>query len=215
MKPSECTRLLAVVFGGFPHAKPTPETIEVYRGLLLDLEFDVAQKAVARVLALPREFPPSIGHIRSAVADLIHGPVRAGGEAWADVKQAIQRVGGRCYPEPAFADPVVSTTVNALGWRQLWNEQNETADRARFIELYDKLAARRRADVASGIPLPEPEDQAELPPAPQPRRLRATQPDHPALPAFAPTTQPQRPEFQRRMTAEELDAAIEEKAGTP
>jgi hypothetical protein len=139
---------------GFPAAaaKFTESNADVYETMLLDLDFELAKRAVARLLNTAT-FLPAIAEIRKAAADLQIGPTRAGGEAWGDVQIAICRAGGRCV-DPEFSDPVVADTVRALGWRNLWDEQNPTADRARFVDLYDRLAARRRADVASGIPLP-------------------------------------------------------------
>ena len=43
-----------------------------------------------------------------------------------------------------IADPVLAATVKAFGWSALCRGDNPSADRARFIELYDQLAKDRR-----------------------------------------------------------------------
>jgi hypothetical protein len=75
--------------------------------------------------------------------------VRAGGEGWSDVLAAVSRYG--YYREPAFGDPLVARCVTALGWKNLCTSENAIADRARFIELYDRLAAQERREQQSPV----------------------------------------------------------------
>jgi hypothetical protein len=107
---------------------------------------------------------PTIAEIREACMDLEHGEPKAGGEAWGEVLAAVSRWG--IYRQPGldfqFADPVVARAVQAFGWRNICNSENQQADRARFIELYDRLATVERKQLNAG----------QLPAA---QRLRALQ----------------------------------------
>lgn len=151
MTRSEAAKLVAVLLAAFPSAKSTAGTSEVYERMLADLDYPTANAAVERLIATCK-FMPSIAEIRGACMDLSHGDQRAGGEAWGECLKAISRFG--IYRAPgkdfSFQDPLVARCVAALGWEALCNSENQAADRARFIELYDKLAVGARRDLNAG-----------------------------------------------------------------
>ena len=139
--------------------------------MLADLDFELAKRAVTRLIATSK-FLPTIAEVRSAATAFELGPVRAGGEAWGDVVAAIRFVGH--YGIPKFEDPLVAHCVECLSWRGLCLGENEAADRARFIEMYDAVAERRRTDdVARAEPLRLPDRDL--------RHLPASKPKGPAL----------------------------------
>lgn len=119
----------------------------IYRRMLADLEYPLANAAVERLLATCK-FMPSIAEIREAALSTAHGEVRPGADAWGDVLKAVSKTGAR--GTPVFADPVVAKCVESLGWQNICLSENATADRARFIELYDRQASTQRRDHASG-----------------------------------------------------------------
>lgn len=154
MSPLEIKKLVAVLVASFPSSKITLDTVGIYERMLADLEYVVANAAVERLLATAK-FLPTIAEIREACAALTVGEKRAGGEAWGDVLDAVGRYGA--YRVPAlnfrFEDPLVAKCVAALGWRELCLSENQQADRARFIELYDRLATTERVkQLADGLP---------------------------------------------------------------
>jgi len=181
---TEAAKLVAMLIASFPNSQVSEKTTEVYEQMLADLDFGRAQRAVARLVG-EKDFLPSIAEIRRTATELEFGPVRPGGEAWGDVMAAVRKVGGY-EPCPDFADPVVARCVERFGWRALCFEGDGTSDRARFIELYDRLAREQRLDQVSGVPLPKPlaglAEPMRLPEAPeQPKPLAAaTSPERPA-----------------------------------
>lgn len=155
MTDAEVAKLVAVMMGAFPSAKVTPETSKVYERMLRDLDYPAANAAVERLLATAR-FMPTVADIREAALSLNLGETRPGGEAWGEVLRLIGRWGARRYDqgwELPTNDAVLRQTVGSLGWVNLCDSENQAADRARFIELYDKLAAqRRRSLLADELP---------------------------------------------------------------
>lgn len=150
MKRSEAAELVALLVGAYPRGGVTEATCAVYESQLTDLTYEAASAAVGKLLRSSK-FLPSIAEIREAVAQLALGDVRPGADAWGDVLHAIRKVGS--YGNPRFADPIVEQCVRALGWRNLCLEgHNDAADRAKFCELYDRLAGRARTDVVAGEP---------------------------------------------------------------
>jgi hypothetical protein len=160
MTPPEAAKLVATLSAAYPRAAVTVETSRVYERMLADLDFDVATKAVARVIATSR-FLPTIAEIRIAAAEVEHGPVRVGGEAWGDVGFAIRRFGAR--ETPRLLDPVAAQCVRLLGWHSICSPDNESAIRAHFIRLYDQLAAQNREQQVAGLALPPSKAPERLP----------------------------------------------------
>jgi hypothetical protein len=148
---AQLVAMLAAAYAGSA-AKVSDETAEVYERMLLDQDFQATQRAIARLIRSSK-WLPTIAEILGATTALEQGAKRTGGEAWGDVTLAIRRTG--YVGVPKFEDPIVAEIVTRWGWRALCCDGNDVADRARFIELYDQLAARQRDDVVSGIPLPK------------------------------------------------------------
>lgn len=155
MKQSEVTELVEILAAAFPRPQMTEATCNVYERMLCDLDRELAHRAVARLITSSK-WLPTVAEIRGAATELTAGPRRLGGEAWGDVGQAVRLVGR--YREPEFEDPIVAECVRLLGWQTLCDGTNESADRARFIELYDGLATRERRELVVGpwLALPRP-----------------------------------------------------------
>lgn len=156
MTKPEVAKLVAVMMAAFPSAKVTADTSMVYERMLGDLDYPAANAAVEKLLATSR-WMPTVSEIREAVLSLTEGEPKPGGEAWGEVIAAVGRYGSRRYDVgtflPPFTDPVTAQAVRALGWVALCDSENQIADRARFIELYDKLAINhRRRQLSDGLP---------------------------------------------------------------
>lgn len=153
MNTLEAKKLIAVLIAAFP-GKATDATVQIYERMLGDLEYVAANAAVERLLATAK-FLPTIAEIREATLTVHAGEIRPGAEAWGEVLRAIARYGRNRTPgdDFQFSDPVTAECVAALKWRELCDSENQVADRARFVELYDKLAAQnRRAQLSESLP---------------------------------------------------------------
>lgn len=172
MTKLEVAKLVGVLMASFPNGKVAAETSAIYERMLADLDYPAANAAVERLLATSR-FLPTVAEIREAALTLYAGELRPGGDAWGSVLTAIRKYGYVRVPgvDFQFDDPVTADAVRALNWTELCNSENVAADRARFIELYDKLAASaRRSQLSEGLPamqrfraLQAKRDQVELP----------------------------------------------------
>lgn len=158
MKKSEVTELVAILSATFTRPPMAEKTCQVYENMLADLERQAAHRAVSRLINTSK-WLPTIAEIRAAAVELEHGARRAGAEAWGDVNEAIRKFGR--YGVPEFSDPLVAECVRSFGWLSLCDSTNDTADRARFIELYESLAERSRRDQVAGsslaLPIVKPE----------------------------------------------------------
>jgi hypothetical protein len=154
MNTLEAKKLVAVLVAAFPTGKITAETVGVYERMLGDLDYGAANAAIERLLATSK-WLPTVAEIREAGLTLNRGEMRPGGDAWGEVLRAISRYGYMRTPgiDFEFTDPIVAECVRALTWRELCDSENQVADRARFVELYDRLAAtRRRSELSESLP---------------------------------------------------------------
>jgi hypothetical protein len=213
MKKSEAAEIVMMLLASYPAAKTVEKTSEIYETMLADLDYAAARRAATRLIATSK-WLPTIAEIRESVTAITRGPVRLGGEAWQDAMAEVRRVGR--YEKPRFSDPLVAETLRLWGsWQGFCDSpEDDPGGRARFIELYEQLAARARADVVSGIALPRAVGAPELVRA----RPQATRPQPvPVLAVLTPeplAPRPPSPYAGRKLTAAEIDAAIGATGGT-
>jgi hypothetical protein len=169
MKKSEAAKIVAMLSGAFPGAAMSEATTRVYEEFLEDIDSQAGAAAVRRLITTSK-FLPTIAEIRAMAADITHGPTRSSEEAWGDVVAEIRRVG--IYGIPRFEDPLAAYAVERLGWRSLCESSHDSADRARFCELYGRAAQRQRQDEVAGHALPARHTGGALP-APVAHLLRS------------------------------------------
>ena len=170
MTEPEVLKLVAVMTAALPRewsflTKDQQKATErIYVRMFADLPYPAANAAVEALLATSTKMP-TIAEVREATLSVMRGDVRAGGDAWGDVRKlAVYRNVG----DVSDVDPIVLHVCKAMGWiahRTIvrggadvlqWHValgENEAADRARFIELYDHHAhAQRREHNVSQLP---------------------------------------------------------------
>jgi hypothetical protein len=148
----EASQVVFMLFAAFPQSegKQSEERLQLYKQMLLDLDFSEAKAAVIRVIQ-GSKFLPTIAEIRAAARDLRTGLRRTGMEAWGDVINAIRYVGS--YRSPRFEDQRVAKVVECMGWQELCLGDNESSLRARFIEAYEAISDREFHEQAISEPL--------------------------------------------------------------
>jgi hypothetical protein len=130
--------LLAAAYSAVPL---TEQQMAAYVVALEDLDAEAVHLAVVDLIRQPGSYRPTPGDVRKAVLDLARGERLDAGLAWAEVWDAI-RFEGR-HRQPAWSDPLIADAVRAVGgFVFLCDSTNPTADRARFIDAYGRLAAR-------------------------------------------------------------------------
>lgn len=174
MNVTEAKEILRLVFGAYPtqRQRMQPEDVSamlhVWSIGLADVDFEIGKAAISRLVCTSK-WMPSISEMRAELGNLHHGRKRHGVDAWGDLRKL------QTYRERealADVDPLVLHVVGLMGWiewRTLWRGgldveqwhvvvplENESSDRARFIEAYDKLTAddRQAAQLSAGAQIP-------------------------------------------------------------
>lgn len=134
MTKAETIKLLAILRAAYPNQTITEETVDVYCGMLADLDAEDATKGVKALLAESRFFP-TIAEIRTAA--LRNDAAADTGElAWGEVMAAVKRCG--IYGLPEWSSETVQRAVRAIGWEQICQCQMSDLNtlRAQFIRMF-------------------------------------------------------------------------------
>jgi hypothetical protein len=138
---------LAFLQSAYPRQKWPAATVETYRAILSDLPPEVVAAVVLDWCSGDHEWPPTAGQLRQLAFDLLdrQAGVPSADEAFAEVARAIRQIGRGAAPR--WSHPHIGAAVAAIGgWMLLCESDNFTADRARFLDGYERIAGQRRHD---------------------------------------------------------------------
>ena len=159
MTPDQASALIMRILGAVPPQRQRLSRQDVegrtiaYTAGLIDLDYEMAEKAVDRCNKTSDTIPP-IARIRREMAELAHGGQRSGAEAWGDVLKAVGRYGSdrgdEAMPYLASLDPLSAHAAAAVGWRAICqSKEDDPAPRAKFADAYNAAAARARKEAAA------------------------------------------------------------------
>ena len=100
------------------------------------------------------EFAPTIAGIKKAIADIITSQAPDGMEAWNELQMAIRRFG--MYREQEALESLSDRTrrvVKSLGFKNLCISENQMADRAHFLRMFESMSSRERDFAIEGTRL--------------------------------------------------------------
>lgn len=140
--------LVMSLSAAFPNWKPNEYTVEVYFQDLQDIPADeLVIAAQACRSQAGRQFAPSTGELRGAVAELRRAVVNLPSpmQAWGEVCKQIVENGGD-FGKPVWSNPLIEQVVNSMGWRNLRMSEDTTADRARFLQAFERLSERAQTE---------------------------------------------------------------------
>lgn len=138
--------LCSINYRNWPEEGKGEALVSLWESMLSDVDFETAKMAVQKYM-LESVYPPTVADIRSRVADFTTPREKTGIEAWGEVKRAIRLHGS--YNEKKAMDSLTGATkkvVEYIGFKTLCMSENEMADRAHFLKVYDTVAKRDRED---------------------------------------------------------------------
>ncbi len=154
-KVAEMWANLMAAYPAFTAGKPAlvlEQSLKLYTRLLADVSDELLAAATYQHIASSKYWP-TIAELREAAIQFIQPRHPPAIEAWAEVRQAIRRV-GHYRPPPSFGDPLIDRAVRALGWEELCLSEEPEVDRAHFLRAYECLQQRERDEwrsIAAGM----------------------------------------------------------------
>lgn len=142
MKVADITPIIRKLIAAFPHANASTETVGVYVQYLADIPLDHLKVVIDQCI-MENEFLPTVHKIRDRYIAMLTPERLSAVDAWGLVLKQFLQVGHTGQPE--FDDPVVASVVKGMGWRELCLSENQMADRAHFMKLYEQQADRHQS----------------------------------------------------------------------
>lgn len=139
-------RILSANYRNWPQDGKEEDTVTLWEMMLSDVPLEVAKVAVQQHMG-KSVYPPTVADIREIVNHITIPQEKPSIEAWGDVKTAIRRYG--IYNEKKAMDSLSGVTrkvVEYIGFKTLCMSEDEMADRAHFLKMYDVVAKRERDD---------------------------------------------------------------------
>jgi len=139
-------KLMFLALANFPRLqeKDMGPTIALWEKMLSDIPYEVAEKALVKVLSTAKFFP-TVAEIREAASSLVNPAIPSAAEAWGEVIQAIRRYG--YYREEqalAHMSPATAQVVRWIGWKEICTCEEPDVIRGQFRRAYDEHAGNVR-----------------------------------------------------------------------
>lgn len=146
MKKSEIAKLFAIITAAFPNMQVTDAMTEIWYELLGDVDFDVAQIAVKKLL-LESSYPPTIADVRKQVVSIMSPRQIDPAEAWGEVLNAVHRYGYYRQEEAlASMSPLVAKAVRYMGWQEICMSEEPSVIRGQFMRIFQQLQEREKQE---------------------------------------------------------------------
>ncbi len=144
MTKGEVAKLLVVLAASYPKFEVDDLKVQVWYEMLGDLDYDVANIAIKKIIML-NTFPPAIAEVRKAAIEISSPRGLTAAEAWGEVIRAIRDYGYYREKEAmASMSPITAQVVRYLGWREICLSEEPEILRAHFLKMYDQVAAREQ-----------------------------------------------------------------------
>jgi hypothetical protein len=144
MTKGEVAKLLVVLAASYPKFEVDDLKVQVWYEMLGDLDYDVANIAIKKIIML-NTFPPAIAEVRKAAIEISSPMGLTAAEAWGEVIRAIRDYGYYREKEAmASMSPITAQVVRYLGWREICLSEEPEILRAHFLKMYDQVAAREQ-----------------------------------------------------------------------
>lgn len=114
----------------------TPSELEFWYEMLSDIDYKILKTAVKKYI-VESTFPPTIADLRKSTVNTLEPARLSADEAWGQVTKAIHQFGYYNQDDALGSmDHEVALLVKRFGWQELCVSENQMADRAHFIKLW-------------------------------------------------------------------------------
>ena len=150
MQASEVAKLVSVIAAAYPSFEVDKARVAVWVQMIGDLDYELAETAVRRHIALTK-FPPTIAEIREQALEAARGPEPSGAESWQEFIHGIRRYS--LYSELEAMESFCPTTrrvAQAIGWRDAYLSDNVDVLRGQYLRMFEQLRQRDNLEAIAG-----------------------------------------------------------------
>ena len=140
----QAKKLVAMALLGFPSmqdkAIASVQMSKLWQRLLYDMPYEIAEKALLKVLMNTRYFP-TVAEIREAAESMMSkaNGIPAAEDAWEEVCRNLD-----IYRKPNWSHPLISKVVKLIGFRNMCCSENLSVERGQFFKIYTQYEKRAR-----------------------------------------------------------------------
>jgi len=131
---------LDLLVRSFPEKQIDYEILWTY---LQDLTEDQFMAAINKIILLDKEIYKSTNLVALIREKALKQDLLAA-DAWGEVIAQIRSVGS--WGQPVFKNKVIEQTVDRMGWKELCLSENQVADRAHFLKIFETLMTRENKE---------------------------------------------------------------------
>lgn len=141
--------IVSQLFASYPNVTINDLTIAAYLDWLKRIPPKDIEATIAQVMIDSPVFLPPAPQLFATWQRLAQPDIPTAAEGWASVSKALKEVGS--WGTPNFTNPITAQVVKAIGWKTLCASEDEMADRAHFLKMYDSIA-KRQTDTMRQLP---------------------------------------------------------------
>jgi hypothetical protein len=135
--------IIAQLFAAFPNVEATIETVAVYDRLLRHIPPGELQVVIDQCI-VECKFFPTVAEIMERYRRTVHVEASiTAADGWQEVTRAFWEVG---YTRTPNFSPITARVVASIGWRELCMSENQMADRAHFMRMYEQIVERNERE---------------------------------------------------------------------
>lgn len=147
MNEKEISNLLGWTIANFPNMqdKEMEPTAELWKKMLSDIPYGLAEQALVKVLSAAKFFP-TVADIREAAAEISNALPMTAAEAWGQVVDAMGKYGSYRAVEgvESLSPPVRAMVKRFGGFSEICRCDEIGVIRGQFIKLWDTQAKREK-----------------------------------------------------------------------
>jgi len=146
MTQKEAGNLVGLAMANYPgmQEKDMVPTAKLWQKMLSDIPYELAEKAILKVITTAKYFP-TIAEIREAAVTLSSPNIPCAIEAWGEVMNALRRYGYYRTQEALDSlSPLTRQVVKMIGWTHIAMSEEIGVLHGQFRMAYEQYAKRAR-----------------------------------------------------------------------
>jgi len=117
--------------------------VALWHEMLADHDVSVVKVALKRLIAVQKDYPPTIGQLLESIVIVTGNAAPDADEVWGEITEAIINYGFYGTSKAmAVLSPIALDVVRAMDWASLCLSENPETDRAHFLRIYQAIKNR-------------------------------------------------------------------------
>ena len=146
MTRQEAASLVLLAVSNMPNMqeKDMNPTITLWATMLYDTPYEIAEKAIRKILMTSCKFWPAVSEIIDTIKGFGEDKLPSPEEAWLEVVKKVNR-----YKTPEWSCPEIGQAVTAIGYLNICDSETPGVERAHFMRIYEAYKHRSEDEIVN------------------------------------------------------------------